>query len=300
MPYPPAGSAGLLLVLGSSVLYGLNVGYARLASFAGVSGSTLVAYRVLIMLVVAGSVALVLGRSLQVARDERGIVGLLGITTALVSIGYLSSVAYIPVAVAVVVLYTFPILIVLASPFVDGTRLTPPLLGLAALALVGVVLVVGPVFAGLDGRGLALALGASVATAAQFFAAARARKTGIFAKTFWINLTVLPTAALIGILAGNLAPPSALLQATLPVAVTIVAYLAGFVMQFLALTRISAVAAGIAYCAEPVVAALAATFILGETLTPIQILGGMLVIAAIAANVILESRRRADAVAAAG
>ena len=102
MPHPPAGSAGLLLVLGSSVLYGLNVGYARLASFAGVSGSTLVVYRVLIMLVVAGSVALVLGRSLQVARDERGIVGLLGITTALVSVGYLSSVAYIPVAVAVV------------------------------------------------------------------------------------------------------------------------------------------------------------------------------------------------------
>ena len=76
---------------------------------------------------------------------------------------------------------------------------------------------------------------------------------------FWINLIVLPTAALIGILAGNLAPPSALLLAALPVAVTIVAYLAGFVMQFLALTRISAVAAGIAYCAEPVVAALAAT-----------------------------------------
>ena len=117
MPYPPAGSAGLLLVLGSSVLYGLNVGYARLASFAGVSGSTLVAYRVLIMLVVAGSVALVLGRSLQVARDERGIVGLLGITTALVSIGYLSSVAYIPVAVAVVA--------ALAAPFILGETLTP-------------------------------------------------------------------------------------------------------------------------------------------------------------------------------
>ena len=70
-------------------------------------------------------------------------------------------------------------------------------------------------------------------------------------------------------------------------------------MQFAALTRISAVAAGIAYCAEPVVAALAAPFILGESLTPIQILGGMLVIAAIVANVVLENRRTAEALAAA-
>ena len=134
--------------------------------------------------------------------------------------------AFIPVAVAVVVFYTFPILIVLASPFVDGTRLTPALLGLVALALVGVVLVVGPAFAGPRlARSRPGARRQRRDRDPQFFAAARARKTGIFAKTFWIHLTVLPTAALIGILAGNLAPPSALLQATRPVAVTIVACL---------------------------------------------------------------------------
>lgn len=292
MSHHPAGSAGLLLALGSATLYGLNIGYARLASFAGVSGSTIVVYRVLVMLVLAGIAALALGRSLKVERDEQGTVGLLGLATAFVGVCYLSSVAYIPVAVAVVVFYTFPVLIVLASPFVDGTRLTPALLAVAALALAGVVLVVGPAFAGLDGRGLALAAGASVATAAQFFAAVRARRTSVFAKTFWIHLIVLPTSALIGILAGNLAPPSVLMLAALPVAITIGAYVLGFVMQFMALTRITAVAAGIAYCAEPVVAALAAPLILGETLTPIQILGGTLVIAAIIANVTLESRRR--------
>lgn len=288
----PAGSAGLLLALGSAALYGLNIGYARLASFAGVSGSTIVVYRVLVMLVLAGAAAAVLGRSLKVAPGERGTIGLLGIATAFVGVCYLSSVAFIPVAVAVVVFYTFPVLIVLLSPFVEGTRLTPALLGVAGLALVGVALVVGPAFGALDWRGLALALGASLATAIQFFAAARARQTGVFAKTFWIHLVVLPTAALIGALAGNLAPPSALLLAVWPVAITIAFYLLGFVMQFLALTRISAVAAGIAYCAEPVVAALAAPMILGETLSPIQLLGGTLVIAAIVTNVMLESSRR--------
>jgi drug/metabolite transporter (DMT)-like permease len=284
--------AGLAFALVSATLYGLNIGYARLASFAGVSGSTIVVYRVLLMLALVGVAAALFRRSLAVAEGERGLMGVLGLATTLVGVCYLSSVAFIPVAVAVVVFYTFPVLIVLASPFVEGTRLTPTLLGVVGLALAGVVLVVGPAFEGLDWRGLALAFGASVATAIQFFAAARCPRTGVFAKVFWIHLLVLPTAALIGAIVGNLAPPSNMLLAPYAVAMTIGGYVFGFALQFLALVRIPAVAAGIVYCAEPVVAALSSTLILGEALSPIQFLGGALVLAAIIANVLLGARQR--------
>jgi drug/metabolite transporter (DMT)-like permease len=212
-----------------------------------------------------------------------------------VGLCYLSSVAFIPVTVAAVVFYTFPILIVLASPFVEGTRLTPALLGVVALATLGVGLVVGPAFGDLDWHGLALAFAASIATAIQFFAAARCRRTGVMAKTFWIHLLVLPTAALISLAAGQLAPPSALALAPFAVAMTIGGYIIGFVLQFVALGRITAVAAGIIYCAEPVVAALSSALILNETLAPLQIAGGALVLAAIVANVLLEQRRLKDA-----
>ena len=189
---------GLLFALVSASLYGMNIVYARMASFAGASGSAIVVYRVLLMLVLVGIVVAVTRSSLKAARDERGTLLLLGISTTFVSVCYLSSVAYIPVTVAAVVFYTFPILIVLASPFVEGTKLTRALLGVVALASLGVVLVVGPAFGDLDWRGLALAFGASIATATQFFAAARCRKTGVMAKIFWIHVLVLPTAALIG------------------------------------------------------------------------------------------------------
>ena len=53
----------------------------------------------------------------------------LGLSTAFVGLCYLSSVAFIPVTVAAVVFYAFPSLIVLASPLVDGTRLTPRSVG---------------------------------------------------------------------------------------------------------------------------------------------------------------------------
>jgi len=284
-------ASGLLFALVSASLYGFNIVYARIASFAGASGSAIVVYRVFLMLVLVGIVAAVMGKSLKAAREERGTLLLLGVATAFVGICYLSSVAYIPVTVAAVVFYTFPILIVLASPFVEGTRLTLSLMGVVAVATLGVALVVGPAFGDLDWRGLALAFGASIATAIQFFAAARCRRTGVMAKTFWIHLLVLPTAALISLAAGQLAPPSSLAAAPFAVAMTIGGYIFGFVLQFLALGRITAVAAGIIYCTEPVVAAISSALILDEALSPLQIAGGALVLGAIMANVVLEQRR---------
>ena len=284
--------AGLAFAIGSATLYGLNIGYARLASFAGVSGSTLVVYRVLLMLALVGAAAILFRQSLKVAPGERAIMGVLGLSSTLIGVCYLSSVAFIPVAVAVVVFYTFPILIVLASPFVEGTRLTPALLAVAGLAIAGVMLVVGPAFEGLDWRGIALALAASIATAAQFFAAARCPRTGVVAKVFWIHVLVLPASTLIGLAAGNLAPPSNMLLAPYAVAMTVGGYVIGFALQFVALVRIPAVAAGIIYCAEPVVAALSSTLILNEGLSPVQFLGGGLVVAAIVANVLVGARSK--------
>ena len=295
MSHASSPASGLLFALGSASLYGLNIVYARLASFSGASGSAIVVYRVLLMLVLVAIAAIVMRRSIAMAREERGTMLLLGVSTALLGICYLSSVAYIPVTVAAVVFYTFPILIVLASPFVEGTRLTPALLGVVAVATLGVAIVVGPAFGALDWRGLALAFGASIATTVQFFAAARCRRTGVVAKVFWIHLFVLPTATLIALAAGQLAPPSVLAIAPFAVAMTIGGYVFGFVLQFLALGRITAVAAGIVYCIEPVVAALSSVLILGEDLNPLQMLGGVLVLSAIVANVLLEQRRLKDA-----
>jgi drug/metabolite transporter (DMT)-like permease len=289
----PSTLSGLAFALSSAALYGININYARLASFEGVSGTAMVVYRVLLMLALAAAAALAWRLPVAVPRQERATIGWLGLATAFVGIFYLSAVAFIPVAVAVVIFYTFPVLIVLASPFVEGTRLTAPLLGIVALALAGVALVVGPAADALDWRGVALALGASVATAAQFFAAARARRTGVVAKTFWIHLLVLPTAILVGAASGSLAPPSALALAPFAVAMTIGGYVLGFVLQFLALARIPAVVGGIAYCAEPVVATLSAVIVLDEPLSAVQLCGGALVIAAIVLNVLRESRRTA-------
>jgi drug/metabolite transporter (DMT)-like permease len=76
---------------------------------------------------------------------------------------------------------------------------------------------------------------------------------------------------------------------------TVGGYVIGFVLQFLALARISALVAGIVYCAEPVVAAITSTLVLGEGLEGIQFLGGALVLGAIVLNVMHDQRRAAAA-----
>jgi drug/metabolite transporter (DMT)-like permease len=286
-----SGPSGLLFALAAASLYGVNIVSTRFAAFAGISGVTLVFYRVFLMLVLVLAAAALWRASLKVAPAERGTIVVLGFATAVLGAAYLSSVAFIPVTVAVVIFYTYPVLIVLASPLVDGTRITPVLLAVVGLAVLGVVLVVGPAFEGLDWRGLALAAVASLATAVQFFAATRCRRTGVIAKTFWIHLIVLPVSGLLALAAGALAPPELLLVAPVAVAVTIGGYVLGFVFQFAALARASAVVAGIAFCAEPVVAALSSALMLGERLSPLQLLCGALVIAAIATNVMADQRR---------
>lgn len=292
----PASLSGLLLALAAAAAYGCNISFVRLASFAGLPGTALVFYRVLVVLAVVAAAAPLLRRGFAIARGERGALTLLALGTAVVGTAYLSAVAYIPVTVAVVIFYTFPVVIVLTSPLVDGTRLSPLMLAIAALAFTGVVLVVGPAFDGLDPRGLVLATLASLGATVQFFAAARLRRTGNPAKVLWMHVMVLPVTALIGLATGGMVPPQALALAPLAVTMTIAGYMVGFVLQMVALARTSAVVAGLAFCLEPVVAALTSALVLDERMSALQLFGGSLVLAAIVTNVIVEHRRSRTAV----
>ena len=153
-------------------------------------------------------------------------------------------------------------------------------------------MVVGPDLHGLDPRGLALALAASVLAATQFFAGSASAATPVLPKLLWSHLIILPvTAAILGITGGFL-PPDTLMRAPWAVAITLGGYLVGFLFQVMALMRVAPGAAGLAFCAEPVFAVVIAASVLGERVGALQYAGGALVLAAIAANVILEQKRR--------
>jgi drug/metabolite transporter (DMT)-like permease len=287
----PTPGGGIALALSAACFYGFNITFARIAAFAGIAGPTVIAYRVMVMLALAGAAALVWRHVPRVAPGSRGATLALSLASSSVGLCYISSVAFIPVTVAAVVFYTFPVLIVLVSPFVNGTRLTGTLLAIAATAFVGVVLVVGPAFDSLDPRGLVLAAGASLSAVVQFNAANRAASVPTLTKVIWVQMASLPTSLLAAAFTVGLQGPSTLMLAPVAIALTVGGFLMGFVLNMMALARISAVVGGLAFCAEPVVASLTSAAVLGERLTVLQYFGGMLVIAAIVANVLRASGR---------
>src|SRR5690349_19196010 len=74
-----AHASGLVLAIGSAGLYGFNIVFARVASFAGASGSAIVVYRVFVMLALVAAMVLIARRSLAMVHKERGALLLLGI-----------------------------------------------------------------------------------------------------------------------------------------------------------------------------------------------------------------------------
>ncbi|MEW9309371.1 DMT family transporter [Labrys neptuniae] len=284
---------GLSLGLLAALCYGANVSYAKLAAEAGASGPTVVFYRAFLLVALLGGLGLAQSGTLAVARPWRLPVLGLGIATSFVGLCYISSVAFIPVGIATILYYTYPLLILVASPLVDGERLTLARLAIFALAFVGLVIALGADFGALDWRGLTLALTGAAAAALQFFCAARAtRGVSPAIAGFWTQLILIPVALAACVASGSLVSPSVLVAAAGPVGLHIGLFVLAFVVHLTAARLTPPAALGLVFCAEPVASILLATQVLDEHLTPQQVSGGTLVLIAVAASVLMESRRK--------
>ncbi|WP_372426850.1 DMT family transporter [Salinarimonas chemoclinalis] len=290
---PPSSPFGALIALAAASFYGSNIVIARLAGDAGISGVSLVFWRTLVVVVGVVAFAVLTRRSVAVGRGRWPLMTTLVVSSIAIAVCYISAIAFVPVTVAAVIFYTFPVLIVLASPLVEGRRVGAPLLLVALVAFGGVACVVGPAFAGIDWRGVALAGVASVGAATQFFAGVKARDISLTTKVFWMNALTLPASLVIALSFGVMNPPGELMLAPVVVGLAVVTFVAAFTLQFVALGRAGAVATGLSFCIEPVVAAFGAALLVGERLSGVQILGVALVVAAIAGNTLMENRRAA-------
>jgi drug/metabolite transporter (DMT)-like permease len=282
--------AGFVAALIAATAFGVNIIGAKLSASAGLPAPLLVFYRALLMLLLVAAASAILRRAPIIDRGNWPAMAGLVLTSAGMGLAYLSSVAFIPVTVAAVVFYTYPILIVLVSPWATGHPMRPRRLAIACVAFFGVGLVVGPSFDAFDWRGLALALGASMLTVGQFIIANRVAREATLAKLFWVQLGVAPIAAVAAFASGGFAGPAALAVAPLGVVITVAGYVIGSAGVIYSLARLNAVVAGLVFCLEPVVAAIASALMLGEALALIQYAGGGLVIAAVAAAMIVSAR----------
>jgi DME family drug/metabolite transporter len=216
---------------------------------------------------------------------------LLGASIGLVNAAYYVAIDHVPVAIAIVLQYTAPALVVLWIAATLRRAPEPDIVRSLIAALAGVVLVSGALSSGGDTSGLGIAMGL---TAAFLFAtytllservgAAYGILPALLRGFFWASVGWIVYQAPRGF-------PDALVSDRHLLAVLFVGLagtLAPFLLFLWGVQQVRAERAAIAATLEPVIAAIVAWVWLSQELSALQIVGGVLVLAGVAG---LQARR---------
>lgn len=212
-----------------------------------------------------------------------------GVALGLMNFTFYSSLAHLPIGVAVTIEFIGPLSLAaaLSRRWLDAVAV--------AAAAAGVVLIseaLSTPFADLEKTGIALALLAGAFWAAYIVLAGRTG--GEFPKLEGLALAMVVATVVtlpLGITSAPTWSPDILLKAF---GIAVLSSVLPYSLELLALRRLSAKVFGILLSLEPAFAALAGLLVLGQVLSPTQLVGMALVVAASALVLGLGARQRPD------
>jgi drug/metabolite transporter (DMT)-like permease len=299
------------MALAAASLFAVNGTVSKLVLRAGVSALHLVELRSLGGAVcLFAVVAVVRPRALRVSRRELGFLAVYGVVgIGLVQWFYFVAIERLPVAIALLLEYSAPLLVALWVRFVRREQVRPRMWGALALSLVGLGLVT-KVWAGvsLDVVGVLAGAAAAVALAAYYLLGERGLgQRDTLSLTAWtlgfsglLWSVVQPWWTLpFELLGASIALPAAVGGSFVPVW-TLIAHIVlfGTVGAFLlvmgAIRALGPTRVGLIGMAEPVGAGIVAWLVLGELLDGLQLVGGAVVLLSIALAETARLGRTAD------
>lgn len=200
---------------------------------------------------------------------------------------YFAALERLAVSVLVLLLYIYPVFVALLAWLLERERPSPRALLAMGLAVLGIVLTTD--FSGrVSLSGVLLALGSSLVYAVYLLISARVtRRTDPVATSGYVFLGAALSFTGLALLDGQLRVPAGLADWGLVLGISTVATVIPVVAIFFGLKRVRATQASILSMLEPIFTIAMGVLLLGERLSPNQILGGLLVLAA----VILLQRR---------
>lgn len=286
---------GIAFALASTLLYGVVPASTGLAFKHGVSPIEVTFFRTTVVVVGMGLIAWLMRASLRFPKGEASAFWLQAFATLVISVGFLGAVAFIPVSLTILIFYTFPILTVLSSPFIEGRRLRPLQLVAVGLAFAGLGVAVGPSFGELDWRGIALAAAAACSVVIQFHCARRLGGAMLpAAQGFLIHAVIWPATLALALWVGGGELhflSSGALMGHVALVLVGVCYLAAFFLHMSALAAAPASTVVPFYNLEPVISITMAALLVGEYLTPVQYAGVAMVLAGLAITSLAERGR---------
>lgn len=289
---------GLALILAGAVLIGLMPAAAKYAYLEGANPLLVLLGRSVVGLIVLLAFIYATGRRPGITVEHMRLALPAGAAHIVAAIGILTSIAYIDISLASIIVFLYPFPVAIAAHIRGETPLGPVMVFLMLIATVGLTLVLGVEWQRTDPVGVALAVMATLGFSIMILAMADLTKVvGAPNSNLLMTLWAVLIFGAITILApstGFIAPAS--LPASLPgwgaVAAVGVTFSLGYLAFFVSARIIGTARASLLSISEPVMIILFAVILFGERLEPLQWMG---VVTVITSLTMTEFARRPEA-----
>lgn len=271
---------GIALALASAASFGVMPVLAKIAYDDGAEPVAVLAVRFALAAVVLLAVARAVGQPLPRGRNLLALALLGGVGYVSQSLCYFFALERISAGLTALLLYFYPALVVVLAAALGRRRPRPVALVCVALATLGTALTIGPVQVGQAG-GVALGLAAALLYALYILASSRVQGVGSFAAAATVLTAGAVSFNLLALLTRPAYPqaPGAWLAL---VGVAFFGTVVAVTTFFAALALLGPSDTSVVSTVEPVVSVVVAALVLGEQLGPVQVAGGVVVLAAVA------------------
>jgi drug/metabolite transporter (DMT)-like permease len=285
---------GIIIAAASALTLAINDVAVPFAYAQGFSAPTVVFFRFLFLLLSLVALLPLMGLSYRLPREHALHALGSGVAAGIATLALLGSFAYIPVSLALIILYTFPILTALFES--AYARRLPGLVEIICLivALAGIGIVIGLNEVTLSSLGLLLGGVSAVGYAASiFWNGVKLRTADGTIVSFHMAIVGVAITGLFLLATGSFAPTGAGFSGWLPLLVTCFFFTISFIGMFKAVQLAGGAPTAMLLNLEPVFVMILAALFLGEELTLPRILGSAMVIGAVVVSEAWRNRKAA-------
>jgi drug/metabolite transporter (DMT)-like permease len=281
-PSPRRLTLGILLALAVALSFACNTALASVAYRNGASALSVLTYRTLLATAALFVILKVAGVPMTLSPRKRWIAWALGVLLGTYSYGLLGAIQYMPLALAVLTFYLWPLIMGVAAASLGMERMTPALGVALVVAFAGLVLALDVQAGTLSPIGVALAASGAVLNVVMMLA--NRKLVGAQQDSRPVTLHMLMTGSLTYIVAclvwGDFPLPQSGLGWTAFLGVGVF-YSFSIICVYISLSIIGPMRAGLFANFEPIASVFIGTVILGQAMKISQLLGAALVLGAI-------------------
>lgn len=284
--------AGSALALLSAIAFALSNTSASLALHGGSNPLTLAAMRFVLPVLILLIWLKAQGRPVALPQRDGWIAIILGVVTAIYTWALLNAIGSIPLSLAVLIFYLYPVFATVILGFLGWERLNWKIIAAIVVAFAGLALALNPSAEGLHLKGVllgfvaALGLGIVVVLSSRVLRASDSRPVTLYMASVAAVLLIA-----LCVLHGDFALPNTGMGWTGFIAASFF-YAFAMISFFFAISMIGPARTAMLSYAEPVVAAGLGVILIGEKLTPIQVGGIVIVVAALVGSTLLKQTPR--------